>query len=64
MGLTPAGLGEIVQLIATKHISGRIAKELVPELLAGEWSGGVRELVDARGMQAINDPAEIEAFVR
>lgn len=64
IGLTPAGLGELIRLISSKYISGRIAKELLPELLGGGWDGSVRELVDARGMQAINDPTEIEAFVR
>lgn len=64
IGLSPTGLGELVALIATKHISGRIAKELLPELLGGAWEGGVGELVEARGMQAINDPVQIEGFVR
>lgn len=64
MGLDPSGLAELVSLIKEKKISGRIAKELLPELLGGEWQGGVWELVEKRGMQAINDPAEIEEFVR
>ncbi|CAB1102915.1 unnamed protein product [Ectocarpus sp. CCAP 1310/34] len=64
IGLTPSGLAELVGLIRERNISGRIAKELLPELLGGEWEGGVEELVQERGMQAINDPAEIEVFVR
>ncbi|CBN78448.1 glutamyl-tRNA(Gln) amidotransferase, B subunit [Ectocarpus siliculosus] len=64
IGLTPSGLAELVGLIRERKISGRIAKELLPELLGGEWEGGVEELVEERGMQAINDPAEIEGFVR
>lgn len=64
IGLSPSGLAELVGLIKEKKISGRIAKELLPELLGGGWDGGVWELVEERGMQAINDPAEIEAFVR
>eukprot|EP00903_Cladosiphon_okamuranus_P020074 g18440.t1 len=64
IGLKPAGLGELVSLIKERKISGRIAKELLPELLGGGWERGVWELVEERGMQAINDPAEIEVFVR
>lgn len=63
-GLRPAGLAELVGLIASKRISGRIAKELLPELLGGDWEGSVWGLVEARGMQAINDPAKIEEFVK
>lgn len=64
IGLKPAGLGELVSLIKERKISGRIAKELLPELLGGGWKRGVGELVEERGMQAINDPDEIEVFVR
>lgn len=64
IGLSPSGLAELVGLIKDRKISGRIAKELLPELLGGGWNGGVWELVEERGMQAINDPAEIEVFVR
>ena len=64
IGLTPSGLAELVSLIKGSKISGRIAKELLPELLGGVWRGGVWELVEERGMQAINDPSEIEVFVR
>lgn len=64
IGLKPAGLAELVELITSKYISGRIAKELLPELLGQTREGSVRELVEARGMQAINDPVAIEEFVR
>eukprot|EP00904_Undaria_pinnatifida_P005287 jgi/Undpi1/1889/HiC_scaffold_12.g05276.m1 len=64
IGLTPCGLAELVSLIKGRKISGRIAKELLPELLGGVWRGGVWELVEERGMQAINDPSDIEVFVR
>lgn len=62
--MSPPALAELLSLIKDKKISGRIAKELLPELLGGAWSGGVWELVEEKGMQAINDPAEIENFVR
>lgn len=39
--LTPAGLAELVGLIGQGKITGKIAKELLPELL-DEWEGGGR----------------------
>ncbi|CAN0376312.1 unnamed protein product, partial [Discosporangium mesarthrocarpum] len=64
VGLTPSLLSELIALMASRKITGRIAKELLPELLSGNWGGGVEELVTERGMEAVNDPAVIEGFVR
>lgn len=61
--LAPPGLAELVRLVKERKISGRIAKDLLPTLL-GEWRGGVWELVEREGMQAINDPEKIAVFVR
>ncbi|CAM9502823.1 unnamed protein product, partial [Heterosigma akashiwo] len=60
--LRPAGLAQMVELIAARRITGKIAKDLLPDLL-DSWEGTPAELVAARGMEAINDPAAIREIV-
>lgn len=60
--LRPAGLSELVTLIGTGKITGKIGKEILPELLES-WDGTVLELVRAKGMEAISDPEVIRAMV-
>lgn len=64
-GLTmaPATLAGMIALIEEGTISGKIGKELLPALLAGEGRDGVRALVEARGLVQISDPAALEAIV-
>ncbi len=59
--LGPAQLAEMVQLIEAGTISGKIAKDLLPELL--EKGGSVAAIVDSRGLGMISDPAAIAAIV-
>jgi aspartyl-tRNA(Asn)/glutamyl-tRNA(Gln) amidotransferase subunit B len=59
--LQPAALAEMVQLIDGGVISGKIAKEILPELLAS--GGSPRAIVEARGLGMISDPAAITAIV-
>jgi aspartyl-tRNA(Asn)/glutamyl-tRNA(Gln) amidotransferase subunit B len=59
--LKPAQLAEMVQLIEGGTISGKIAKDLLPELL--EKGGSVAAIVEARGLGMISDPAAITAIV-
>ncbi|MFM7087895.1 MAG: Asp-tRNA(Asn)/Glu-tRNA(Gln) amidotransferase subunit GatB [Cyanobium sp.] len=59
--LRPAQLAEMVQLIEGGTISGKIAKEILPELL--ETGGSARALVEERGLGMISDPAAIAAIV-
>ena len=56
----PEQLSEMVQLIDSK-ISGKIAKEILPELL--EKGGSPKAIVDERGLGMISDPAAITAIV-
>jgi aspartyl-tRNA(Asn)/glutamyl-tRNA(Gln) amidotransferase subunit B len=51
----------MVQLIDRGKISGKIAKEILPELL--EKGGSPKAIVDERGLGMISDPAAIEAIV-
>ena len=53
-------LAEMVQLIDGNKISGKIAKEILPELPEG---GSPKAIVDERGLGMISDPAAIEAIV-
>lgn len=57
----PSRLAEMVQLIEGGMISGKIAKEILPELL--EQGGSPRAIVERRGLGMISDPAAITAIV-
>jgi aspartyl-tRNA(Asn)/glutamyl-tRNA(Gln) amidotransferase subunit B len=59
--LRPAQLAELVGLIEDGAISGKIAKEILPELL--QQGGSARAIVEARGLGMISDPAAISAIV-
>ena len=59
--LKPEQLAEMVQLIEAGTISGKIAKDLLPELL--EKGGSVKAIVESRGLGMISDPAAIAAIV-
>lgn len=59
--LKPEQLAEMVQLIESGVISGKIAKELLPELL--EKGGSTKAIVAERGLGMISDPAAITAIV-
>jgi len=57
----PEQLAEMVQLIEGGLISGKIAKEILPELL--EQGGSPKAIVDQRGLGMISDPSAIAAIV-
>jgi aspartyl-tRNA(Asn)/glutamyl-tRNA(Gln) amidotransferase subunit B len=57
----PEQLSEMVQLIDAGKISGKIAKEILPELL--EQGGSPVAIVEAKGLGMISDPAAISAIV-
>ncbi len=61
IGLKPENLAELVALIEQGTISGKIAKEILPELL--ENGGSVQKLVESKGMTSISNPAEITALI-
>jgi len=54
-------LGEFCAMIDSGEISGKIGKDLLPELL--QRGGSAKKLVADRGLSQISDPAEIEALV-
>jgi len=59
--LRPEQLAEMVALIEGGTISGKIAKEILPELL--EKGGSAKAIVEARGLGMISDAAAITAIV-
>ena len=63
--MSPRTLVEMVKLIADEVISGKIAKDLLPELLKGAAeSQGVAAFVEERGMSQLSDAAAIEALIQ
>jgi aspartyl-tRNA(Asn)/glutamyl-tRNA(Gln) amidotransferase subunit B len=61
IALKPAILAELVNLIDEGTISGKIAKELLPELL--EKGGSAKELVESKGLTQISDTGELEKII-
>lgn len=57
--LQPTTLAELISLIEDKTISGKIAKEILPELLTK--GGSVKEMVKDKGL--ISDPAVLESLI-
>ena len=58
---TPERLAEMIELIVQGKISGKIAKEILPELL--EKGVSAQEIVSSRGLGMISDPLIIEEIV-
>ncbi|WP_267384523.1 Asp-tRNA(Asn)/Glu-tRNA(Gln) amidotransferase subunit GatB [Cyanobacterium sp. uoEpiScrs1] len=61
ISLSPVNLGELVLLIEKGTISGKIAKEILPELL--EKGGSPEKIVKSKGMTQISDTKEIEKII-
>lgn len=59
--LRPEQLAEMVQLIEKGTISGKIAKEILPELL--EKGGSPKRILEERDLAVISDPAAISAAI-
>ncbi|PRW18308.1 glutamyl-tRNA(Gln) amidotransferase subunit chloroplastic mitochondrial [Chlorella sorokiniana] len=64
--MAPGALAEMIALIEDGTISGKIGKQVLPALLAGEGGAGggsVRALVESKGLIQISDPAALAAVV-
>ncbi len=57
----PEQLAEIIKMIDAGKISGKIAKELLPELLSK--GGSPNEIVEERGLGMISDPQIIDLLI-
>jgi aspartyl-tRNA(Asn)/glutamyl-tRNA(Gln) amidotransferase subunit B len=54
-------LAELITLIEDGTISGKIAKDILPELLT--QGGSVKELVERKGLIQISNTGELEAII-
>lgn len=61
IALKPLILAELVELIDNGTISGKIAKEILPELLVK--GGSAKALVESLGLIQISDTAELEKII-
>jgi aspartyl-tRNA(Asn)/glutamyl-tRNA(Gln) amidotransferase subunit B len=61
IALKPEMLAELIALIEKGTISGKIAKEILPELL--EKGGSPKAMVESRGLMAITNPEELGAII-
>ncbi len=61
IALKPEVLAELVNLIEKSTISGKIAKEILPELLTE--GGSAKELVERKGLIQISDTGELEKII-
>ena len=61
IALKPETLAELTNLIEDGTISGKIAKDILPELLVE--GGSAKELVERKGLIQISDTGAIEAIV-
>ncbi len=59
--LTPASLAELISLIEAGTISGKIAKDILPELLTA--GGSPKALVESKGLIQISDTKALEAII-
>ncbi|HBE16959.1 MAG TPA: Asp-tRNA(Asn)/Glu-tRNA(Gln) amidotransferase GatCAB subunit B [Cyanobacteria bacterium UBA11149] len=61
IALKPETLAELITLIEEGTISGKIAKDILPELLA--QGGSAKELVEKKGLIQISDTSQLEAMI-
>lgn len=61
IALTPESLAELISLIEGGTISGKIAKDILPELLSK--GGSPKQLVEQKGLVQISDTAELEKII-
>lgn len=61
IALKPEMLGELITLIENGTISGKIAKDLLPELLVN--GGSPQEIVESKGLIAISNPDELAEII-
>ncbi len=61
LSFRPSQLAEMIQMIDAGQISGKIAKEILPQLL--EHGGSPKLIVEERGLGMISDPGAISLIV-
>ncbi|MFH1375733.1 MAG: Asp-tRNA(Asn)/Glu-tRNA(Gln) amidotransferase subunit GatB [Patescibacteria group bacterium] len=59
--ISAENLGKLVKLIASNKISGKIGKEIFPEMW--ETNADPEKIIESKGLKQISDTGEIEKFV-
>ena len=59
--VSPKDLGQLVKLISSNEISGKIAKDVLEEMFDSGKSA--REIVDEKGLKQVTDQGEIEKVI-
>ena len=59
--MTPENFADLIALIASKKISSRIAKDLLPIMIQG--GGDPHEIIKDRGMEQVSDEGAISAVI-
>jgi aspartyl-tRNA(Asn)/glutamyl-tRNA(Gln) amidotransferase subunit B len=62
LGLRPAALAELIDLVAEQTISNKIAKDIFPELLTS--SDSPRSLIASRGLSQVSDESALREAIR
>ncbi|MEY2983857.1 MAG: Aspartyl-tRNA(Asn) amidotransferase subunit / Glutamyl-tRNA(Gln) amidotransferase subunit [Cyanobacteriota bacterium] len=62
LALTPVALAELIRLITQGTISGKIAKDILPELL--EKGGSPQAIVESRGLTQLSDPVALTTIIK
>ena len=62
LGVTPKALVELLKMIDSQAISGKIAKEVILEMM--ETKKGPQDIVKAKGLSQISDKPAIEKAVK
>jgi len=59
--VSPKDLGQLVKLISSNEISGKIAKDVLEDMFTSGKSA--REIVDEKGLKQVSDQGEIEKVI-
>ncbi len=62
LAITPPILAELVSLIEDGTISGKIAKEILPELIT--QGGSVKAMIESKGLVQISDPEALKTIIQ
>lgn len=59
--LSGSNLAELVRLVETGEISGKIAKEILPDVVAGQ---SPKQVIAQKGLKQVSDVAELEQIIK
>jgi len=59
--VSPTNLGQLIKLISTNEISGKIAKDVLEEMFISNKSA--KEIVDEKNLKQVTDQSEIEKVI-